>query len=135
VGQRVNGKRIQVYEKGMQLGAPFHPWVRWEVTLGNKGREVPWEVLLEPGRYVAGAYPKALGWLGCEMSRVRTLQKQTQIGYEAAVGNARNQVGPLLNLMEQVEGSPEAVLAKLRRDGIPRRVQHPAVQNPEAWIE
>jgi len=40
----------------MQLGWLFHPWVRWELSYGNKGREVPWDVLLEPGRYVVGAY-------------------------------------------------------------------------------
>ena len=39
---------------------PGHPWVRWELSLGNKGRVIPWDVLLEPGRYVVGAYPKAL---------------------------------------------------------------------------
>lgn len=135
IGIRENGKRLSVYEKGMQLGCPRHPWVRWELSLGNKGRVIPWEVLLEPGRYVVGAYPKALGWVQEEMSRILTLQKQTQISYEAAVEQARRQFGPTLNLVVQVEGSAEKAVERLRRDGVPRRVQHPAVENPEGWIE
>jgi phage replication initiation protein len=79
IGVREHGKRLSVYEKGMELGCPGHPWVRWELSLGNRGRVIPWEVLLEPGRYVVGAYPKALSWVQEEMSRIRTLQKQTQI--------------------------------------------------------
>lgn len=135
IGVRDNGKRLCVYEKGMQLGCLWHPWVRWELTIGKKGRIVPWEVLLEPGRYFVGAYPKALGWVQENMSRIRTLQKQTQISYEAAVEQARRQFGPTLNLVLQVEGSAEKAVELLRRDGVPRRVQHPAVENPEGWIE
>jgi phage replication initiation protein len=119
----------------MELGCPGHPWVRWELSLGNKGRVIPWEVLLEPGRYVVGAYPKALGWVQEEMSRIRTLQKQTQISYDAAVAQAKRQFGPTLNLVLQVEGSAEKAVELLRRDGVPRRVQHPAVENPEGWID
>lgn len=135
VGNRKNGKRLSVYEKGMELGCPWHPWVRWELSLGNKGRVIPWEVLLEPGRYVVGAYPKALGWVQEEMSRIVTLQKQTQISYDAAVAQAKRQFGPTLNLVLQVEGSAEKAVELLRRDGVPRRIQHPAVENPEGWIE
>jgi phage replication initiation protein len=135
IGNREHGKRLSVYEKGMELGCPGHPWVRWELSLGNKGRVIPWEVLLEPGRYVVGAYPKALGWVQEEMSRIRTLQKQTQISYDAAVAQAKRQFGPTLNLVLQVEGSAEKAVELLRRDGVPRRVQHPAVENPEGWIE
>jgi Replication initiation factor len=135
IGLRESGKRLLVYEKGMQLGAMWHPWTRWELKLGNRDRDIPWDVLLQPGQYVAGAYPKALRWIDTEMIRVRTLQKQTQIGYETAVGHAQNQAGAVINLMMQVEGSAEAVVKKLRRDAIPRRVRHPAVANPEGWIE
>jgi phage replication initiation protein len=135
IGVRENGKRLLVYEKGMQLGCPWHPWVRWELSYGNKGRVIPWEVLLEPGRYVVGAYPKALGWVQEEMTRIRTLQKQTQISYDAAVAQAKLQFGPTLNLVLQVEGSAEKAVELLRRDGVPRRVQHPAVENPEGWVE
>jgi phage replication initiation protein len=57
VGKRKNGKLIRIYEKGKQLGDPNSPWVRWEVELHNKQRVIPWDVLINPGPYVAGAYP------------------------------------------------------------------------------
>ncbi|HXK28005.1 MAG TPA: replication initiation factor domain-containing protein [Candidatus Binatia bacterium] len=135
IGSRINGKRLEVYEKGMQLGALSHPWVRWEACLGNTGRKIPWEVLLEPGRYLAGAYPKALGWVSTEASRIVTLQKQTQISYDALVGHASRHYGALIALMQQVEGSPEKVVEKLTRPGTPRRLQHPAIERPAEWLE
>jgi len=75
VGSRKNGKLLRVYEKGMEVGIPWHPWVRWEVEWHNKDRIVPWEAIFEPGKYVAGAYPKALAWVSEEQSRIRTLQR------------------------------------------------------------
>ncbi|WP_323142695.1 replication initiation factor domain-containing protein [Massilia phyllosphaerae] len=77
VGKRKNGKMLRVYEKGMQLDHRGHPWVRWEVELHNVDRVIPWEVLLEPARYVVGSYPKALQWVQKEMCRIRTIQQQT----------------------------------------------------------
>jgi phage replication initiation protein len=41
VGKRKNGKLLRVYEKGMQLGTLWDPWVRWEVELHNKDRIIP----------------------------------------------------------------------------------------------
>ena len=129
VGRRQNGKMLRIYEKGMQLGYEFHPWVRWELELHNKSRIIPWDVLTNPGPYVAGAYPKALGWVREEKCRIPTIQKQMQIGYDVAVKWASLQQGPLLGLMRQVEGSDAAVLDKLVRSTLPRRVQHPAIDN------
>lgn len=135
IGKRENGKRILVYEKGMQLGAKDHPWVRWEVSYGSTDRVIPWEVLLEPGRYAVGAYPRALSWVQSEASRIATIQKQTQIGYDALVDHASRQYGPLVKLMRQVEGSAENVLKRLERGGLPKRLRHPAMPAPGEWIE
>lgn len=134
VGKRKNGKMLRVYEKGMQLGAKWHPWVRWEVELHNVDRIIPWEVLLEPGRYVVGSYPKALGWVGEEMTRIQTIKRQTQISYEHLVGYAAIAYGPLLNVMLEVEGTPNAVLEKLHRAGTPKRLQHPFIDKASDFI-
>lgn len=135
IGKREHGKRLQVYEKGMQLGAKWHPWTRWEVSLGSTGRVIPWEVLLEPGGYAVGAFPRALSWVQADASRIATIQKQAQLGYDALVDHASRQYGPFLRLMRQVEGSAEKVLERLERDGLPKRLQHPALPNPGEWIE
>jgi phage replication initiation protein len=135
VGKRKNGKMLRVYEKGMQLGGHWHPWVRWEVELHNKDRIIPWEVLLEPGRFFVGCYPNALGWAQVEMSKIRTLQKQSKISYEHLTAYAAVAYGPLLNVMMEVEGSADAVLKKLHRQGTPRRLIHPFIDRPSDFIE
>jgi phage replication initiation protein len=134
VGKRKNGKLIRIYEKGQQLGALWHPWVRWEVELNNKDRIVPWDVLLDPARYFVGSYPNVLHWVQQEMTPIRTIQKQTQISYDHLTSYAAVAYGPLLNVMLEVEGSPDAVLKKLHRHGTPRRLQHPLVDQPSAFI-
>jgi phage replication initiation protein len=134
VGKRESGKMLRVYEKGMQLGGWWHPWVRWEIELHNTDRIVPWDVLLEPGRYFVGAYPKALGWAQTEMTRIQTIQKQTKISYEHLTSCAALAYGPLLNVMLEVEGNSDAVLRKLHRAGTPRRLQHPFVDKPSDFI-
>jgi phage replication initiation protein len=126
VGKRENGKMARIYEKGMQLGALNHPWVRWEVELHNTDRIIPFEVLLEPGKYVAGAYP-AFSWVHEEMQRIRTIQKTGKISYESSIGHAKNAYGKLINTMMAIEGSAEIVIEKLIRDGIPARLNTPSL--------
>lgn len=125
VGKRRNGKTLRVYEKGMQQGVRFHPWVRWELELHNNDRVIPWEALLAPGKYVAGAYPKALGWMSEEQTRIRTLQNTAVTSYEALTYWASVGYGKLIDTMLKVEGSPEKVVALLRRPGLPDRLDLP----------
>lgn len=127
VGSSENGKLLRVYEKGMQLGIPWHPWVRWECQLGNTDRIIPWEAVLEPGKYLAGCYRKALGWISAEQSRIRTLQKTADIGYESLTHWASVAYGKHIDLMLKVEGSAEKVIEKLRRDGLPSRIDLPEI--------
>jgi phage replication initiation protein len=130
VGKRSNGKLMRVYEKGKQLGDPLSPWVRFELELHNKDREIPFDVLLRPGPYVAGAFP-CMAWVTEEAFRIRTIQNHRRIAYDAAVHWARVAVGQLVNTMAQVEGDPAAVLGKLRRAGIPARLDLPDVPEGE----
>ena len=131
VGKRKNGKMLRVYEKGMQLGAMWHPWVRWEVEMHNKDRIVPWEVLLTPGKFVAGAYPRALGWVNEEMLRIKTVTETAKIGYERLTHYHALAYGKHINVMLQVEGSAEKVVEKLIREGLPARLDLPVVPEDE----
>ena len=126
VGKRENGKMARIYEKGMQLGTPWHPWVRWEVELHNTSRVIPFEVLLEPGKYVAGTYP-AFNWVQDEMLRIRTIQKTGKITYDSSIHHAKRAYGKLINVMMATEGSAEKVVEKLIRDGIPKRLDTPSL--------
>jgi phage replication initiation protein len=127
VGARSSGKLMRIYEKGRQLGAPDNPWVRWELELHNVDREIPFDVLLEPGRYVAGAYP-CMGWVQDEVSRVQTIRKTGEIGYEQLCHQLRIAYGRMINVMLKVEGSAERVVEKLRRDGVPGRLRLPEIE-------
>ena len=129
IGSSDNGKLTRVYEKGMQLGIPFHPWVRWETQLGNRDREIPWEAVLEPGKYLAGSYPKAMGWISSEQSRIKTLQKTASLGYESLNHWASIAYGKHINVMLQKEGSAEKVVEKLIRAGLPKRLSLPELPN------
>jgi hypothetical protein len=66
-------------------------------------------------------------WVSEEAWRIRTIQNQKRISYGAAVHWASIAIGQLVNTMEHLEGSPEAVLRKLRRPGIPARLDLPEV--------
>jgi phage replication initiation protein len=98
-------------------------------------RVIPWDVLLEPGKYVAGAYPKATGWIQEQMSRIRTIQNTAQISYEYMTSCTSISYGKHLNVMLEGEGSPEKVLKKLIRNGIPKRLDLPIVDKNEGWEE
>jgi phage replication initiation protein len=123
VGCRKNGKLARIYEKGKQLGKPDSPWVRWEVELHPIDRLIPWEVLTQPGQFIAGAYP-CCSWVSEQASRIRTIKAQDEISYERLTDAGSIAYGALINTMLQREGSAERVVQILRRDGAPRRLQH-----------
>ena len=124
VGRRKNGKMIRIYEKGKQLGNPNSPWVRWELELHSRDRLIPWDVIANPGPYVAGAYATT-HWICKEASRIKTFQQTTKISYDALVQHAKNAYGPLINIMNAIEGSPEQVISKLIGKGKPKRLKTP----------
>ena len=121
VGNRKNGKLIRIYEKGKQLGDPSSPWVRWEVEFHAKDRVIPYDVLLHPGEYVAGAYP-CMSWVSGRALRIHTVKEQDRITYERSVQVASTAYGALFNVMLQREGSAERVVERLKRQAIPKRL-------------
>jgi len=121
VGKRKNGKLLRVYEKGKQLGDKESPWVRWELELHNRDRVIPWNVILEPGKYVAASYP-CMSWVNEIQERIKILRKSSKISYAHLLYYAQQAYGPLINLMLEVEQSPEKVVELLRRPGMPSRL-------------
>lgn len=122
IGSRKSGKYCRVYEKGKQLGDPASPWTRVEVEWHGKDRLIPFELLTEPGKYLAGAYP-CLAFLNIEQARIKTIANSASISFDAAVDNARQQTGKLVNLMLRVFGGDVGkVVEQLRRDGVPARI-------------
>jgi phage replication initiation protein len=122
VGNRKHGKTLRGYEKGKQLGDPTDPWFRIEAELHNKGRVIPWDVLSEPGRYFAGAYP-CLATFNGPQSRIATNRRAATLTYkrmERWVGDA---AGKALNVMfEANDHDAERMLRKVIRPGKPKRL-------------
>ena len=65
------------------------------------------------------------------MQRIRTLQKTKEIGYEHLTHCASVAYGKLINVMLEVEGSESKVIEKLKRLGIPSRLDLPKVPEGE----
>lgn len=123
IGSRQGGKLCRVYEKGKQLGDPDNPWVRIEVEWRKESREIPYGALMEPGRYLAGAY-ECLHFLDQEQSRIRTEQRSAKVSFDKAMNNGRHLAGKLINLaLEVYEGDYGEVVEQLRREGYPARVE------------
>lgn len=133
VGKRKNGKLLRVYEKGKQLGDNSSPWVRWELELHNRDRIIPWDVILEPGKYLAASYP-CMAWVSEVQERIRTTRKTTTLGYQHLTYYARQAYGPFINVMLKVEGSAEKVIERLLRPGVPARLDLGGEQSPSDFI-
>jgi len=123
VGKRAHGKVCRIYEKGKKEGDPESPWVRVEVEWRRKNRAIPWDILVRPGEFLAGAYP-CLGYLCERQDKIRTLRRAGSINYEGMVRNLRLSGGKAINAMLHVEkGDAGAVVTQLVRDGYPKRLE------------
>lgn len=121
IGSRAAGKLLRGYEKGKQLGDPDSPWFRVELELLAKNRLIPWEILTQPGRYLAGAYP-CLATLSASPERIPTSIKAAGVEYEALIGHVRRQYGQAISLICHVEKrDADRVLKKIMRAGFPQR--------------
>lgn len=96
VGKRENGKLFRAYEKGKQLGDKSSPWVRYEVELRNKDREIPLDILLTPADFIAGSYP-ALSFISKIQAVIKTGREKARITYTTMRYWAKRQYGKLLN--------------------------------------
>lgn len=122
VGKRIHGKLLRIYEKGKKEGDSNSPWVRAEVEFHNKSRVIPWDIVINPGHYLAGAYP-CLSYLSTEQSRIKTITKLADITYDSMVKWLNTAAGKSLNAMLLVEDDVNSILEKVRRDGFPKRLE------------
>lgn len=100
VGKRENGKLYRGYEKGKKFGDADSPWFRSEIEFGTAGRHLPFEMLISPTEYFAGAYPYCLeliehakGELFDKVSRVPCTKKEAEISLEKSLAIWKHQAG------------------------------------------
>lgn len=133
IGKRENGKMLRIYEKGKQLGDTASPWMRVELELRGKNRIIPSDVLINPGKYLAGSF-RCLNFLSIVQEKIRTITKAATISYARAVEHARLSVGKLVNVMMMVAGGDAfQVISELKRDGYPERLKNYADFLPQAF--
>ncbi|MBB5190725.1 phage replication initiation protein [Silvimonas terrae] len=123
VGQRTSGKFFRGYERGKKEGCESSPWFRAEVEFKNRGRVLPFDMLLAPGQYLAGAYP-ALAWVKNKQSRIETARKQAEISVQAAVKIFRHQFGKYVWTLRNVFGT-EQFLKLVEIEAVPKRLKMP----------
>lgn len=100
IGKRENGKLYRGYEKGKHFGDLESPWFRSEVEFGCASRLLPFEMLISPTEFFAGAYPYCLevveaakGELLETVTRVPCVQKQAEISLEKSLQIWKRQAG------------------------------------------
>ena len=123
VGKRENGKVVRMYEKGKEQGDPNDPWFRVELELHDKDRKIPWDILVKPGQYLAGAY-KALNYLSEEQIKIKTTKKQKDMTYDQTVDWVRTAAGKAINvIIQENNGNLSAVFDLIVREGVPKRLE------------
>ena len=123
VGRRENGKMVRIYEKGQQLGDCVHPdWVRVEVELRAKDRIIPYDALVNPAAYLAGAYP-ALAWISKLTQAIKTCRKVIEKTLDQYAAWAHQQVGRVVHALAVFHGGDFfAVIDRIKRHELPRRL-------------
>jgi phage replication initiation protein len=122
VGSRESGKLFRGYEKGKEQKDPNSPWFRCEVEYRAVHREIPVEILREPGSYLAGAYA-CLADLSPVQSVVRTVAYSTAAAIEKAVAHAQKQAGRCLHMLLTLNGGDlGGALARIYRPELPKRL-------------
>lgn len=112
IGARKSGKLLRIYEKGLQLANGFHDkfpnWVRVELELKNQDRTIPFEVLLRPGQYLAGAYP-ALANMHKVQDIIKTAKTAAKSSFQRSLETTRHQFGKHIWTQVQILGADEAI--------------------------
>jgi len=127
VGKASNGKGLRVYEKGRQLGDPDSEWVRFEVQFGNRDRVLPFELLTEPDRFFAGAYPALEVVLGASGDRIATISNVAEITIGRVLEWMRASAGKWLHVAVDSGIPVSDLVEEVRVRAMPRRVQAQAV--------
>jgi len=128
VGTRESGLMYRAYEKGKELGDKESPWLRHEVEYRAKnGRVIPFDVLLNPGAYLAGAYP-CLDFLSAEQSRIKTNQKVAEKTLEKTCDWLTKQCGKHVWFLSELFGGAQQFV-----DRIGRPFEFPKALNLPTW--
>ncbi len=136
VGKLKNGKTLCVYEKGRQLNMPESDWTRYEVRLGNRDRVIPLDVLTNPDRYFAGAYPALSHMLEAAAQEVPTVREEVKGSLAHGLHHLQRCYGKYIHQAIEVTGcSVVDLVEEVRIVGLPKKVDPAGVVAGLAWSE
>lgn len=111
IGRRGSALYVRVYEKGRKLGDKESPWVRFEIEFRKHDSVIPFDILIYPGRYFAGAFPVCENVIKATACRVETNTKIVNLTFEQREFHARNQVGRFVRFLHDC-GFPDSDIVK-----------------------
>lgn len=136
VGKGTNGKMLRVYEKGIQLGDIGSPWVRYEVQLGARDRDIPIDVLLNPTKYFAGSYPALEAMVAEAAERIPTTRAEAKVGLAHLLYHVKRCYGKLFDVLVGATGvSNTELVEEIRIVGVPRRLSPSGVVAGVPWAD
>lgn len=140
VGKKTNGKEACIYEKGKQLGDNSSPWVRVEGRLTSAdGRVIPLDILTSPSAFLCAMYP-CFAYLCDYHEAVKSVKLKVKISVEKMLHHMSQSYGMFTQTLSDIGWSPEEILNKTNRKGVPKRLLIPAVaeqaisQSFEEWM-
>lgn len=128
VGSRKNSPRfVRVYEKGKEQGDSESAWVRVELEMHNRRMVIPHDVLIEPGRYLTGAYPVFQGLFSQfdeAPAKPEIVKRLGEVGVEHCVKYASMQASPTIKLLSHLGLDENQIIDVLLNpaSGFPKRV-------------
>jgi phage replication initiation protein len=129
VGSRSSGLYFRAYEKGLQLKNPdLKNWVRCEIEFKSIDRIIPFEILLNPQDYFAGAYP-AFENHSLKQSRIDTYKHEISSDLNHRITWARRQLGNLIYTMQQQGYTDTAIIDLLAKDDFPTKHKQKFIPN------
>jgi len=122
---RSGDRELTFYEKGLQLQDYRSAWKRCEVRLWSKNKKIPFDVLVNGGAYMRGAYPQLTSILPVHGSRrCQSFRAQSKATIEAEDKFIFTTVGRALRLRKEELSSDEFqeyISKHLVKSGMPRR--------------
>jgi len=129
VGKRDSGKLMRAYEKGHAFGIMDSRWLRCEVELRSANKRlIPWDALIEPASYYAGAYEAAHKLCGHPIRKVvATGQQIAQASAQRAMDWLERTVAPVLVQIHRVTSCDtdwlQGIVRKNKDRPIPRSLR------------
>lgn len=124
IGKKTNGKEACIYEKGKQLGDESSSWLRVEGRITAVDRVVPFEAMTQPAQFLAALYPPFNKFSSLHQ-HIEIIKKHATIAFDNLLEYASIAYGKLIDYMMFNGYSEVQIVAKMRRAGVPARLQIP----------